>query len=54
MAIGPDTPALGEIKQEGQWHSAMLPRTIFRLLGLEYPEAKAAQALPWVLGEKGN
>jgi len=54
IAIGPDTPALGEIKQEGQWHSAMLPRTIFQLLGLDYPDAKAAQVLPWVVGEKGN
>jgi hypothetical protein len=51
MAIGPDTPALGEIKQEGQWHSSMLPRTIFGLLGLEYPEVKAAQELQMVLGK---
>jgi hypothetical protein len=42
MAIGPDTPPLGERKEAGQWYSAMLPRTIFQLLGLEYPDAKAA------------
>jgi hypothetical protein len=51
IAIGPDTPALGEIKQEGQWHSSMLPRTIFGLLGLEYPEVKAAQELQMILGK---
>ena len=55
LAIGPDTPALGEIKQEGQWHSAMVPRTIFRLLGLEYPDAKAAPELQMILGKpSGN
>ena len=42
MAIGPDTPASGEIKSKGQWQSAMLARTIFKLLGKEYPDAKAA------------
>ena len=49
LAIGPDTPALGEIKQEGQWYSAMVPRTIFRLLGLEYPDTKAAPELQMIL-----
>ena len=51
IAIGPDTPSLGEIKQEGQWHSAMLARTIFRLLGLDYPEAKAASEWKEILGQ---
>jgi hypothetical protein len=41
MAIGPDTPALGEMKIPGQWHSSMIARTIFSLLGLEYPDSKA-------------
>lgn len=50
IAIGPDTPALGEIKQEGQWYSAMLPRTIFRLLGMEYPEPQAATEWKEILG----
>lgn len=45
MAIGPDTPALGEMKSTGQYQSAMVPRTIFQLLGLEYPDPKAAPAI---------
>lgn len=44
-AIGPDTPASGEMKVGGQWHSAMIARTIFQLLGMEYPEEKAAPAI---------
>ena len=45
MAMGPDTPALGEMKTEGQWSSAMVARTVFGLLGLEYPDSKAAPAI---------
>jgi arylsulfatase A-like enzyme len=45
MAIGPDTPATGEIKTQGQWQAAMLARTIFQLLGMDYPDAKAAPAI---------
>lgn len=45
MAIGPDTPASGELKSPGQWQSAMVARTIFQLLGMEYPDAKAAPAI---------
>lgn len=45
MTIGPDTPASGEMKVSGQWHSAMIARTIFQLLGMEYPDAKAAPAV---------
>ncbi len=44
-AIGPDTPASGEMKTEGQWSTAMIARTIFKLLGMEYPEEKAAPAI---------
>jgi hypothetical protein len=44
-AIGPDTPAKGEMKLDGQWSSAMIARTVFQLLGMEYPDAKAAQAI---------
>jgi hypothetical protein len=40
-AIGPDTPAMGEMKKEGLWQSAMIARTIYRLLGLKYPDEKA-------------
>lgn len=49
MAIGPDTPASGEMKVEGQWQSAMIPRTIFKLLGMEYPDEKAAPAIKEML-----
>lgn len=45
MAIGPDTPATGEMKTQGQWQSAMVARTIFQLLGMEYPDSKAAPAI---------
>ncbi|TDQ18270.1 hypothetical protein DFQ04_0068 [Algoriphagus boseongensis] len=42
MAMGPDTPATGEMKMEGQWNSSMVARTVFKLLGLDYPDPKAA------------
>ncbi|WP_035467563.1 alkaline phosphatase family protein [Algoriphagus mannitolivorans] len=45
MAMGPDTPASGELKTKGQWSSAMVARTIFKLLGLEYPDSKAAPSI---------
>jgi len=45
MAMGPDTPASGEMKIKGQWQSAMVARTIFKLLGKEYPDEKAAPAI---------
>lgn len=44
-AIGPDTPATGEMKTDGQWHSAMLARTIFQILDMDYPDEKAAPAI---------
>jgi hypothetical protein len=44
-AIGPDTPASGEMKNQGQWQSAMIARTIFQFLGMEYPDGKAAPAI---------
>ncbi|WP_057940292.1 alkaline phosphatase family protein [Algoriphagus resistens] len=44
-AIGPDTPATGEMKSEGHWQSAMIARTIFQLLGMEYPDAKAEKLI---------
>ncbi|MEN2283258.1 phosphoglyceromutase [Algoriphagus sp. SE2] len=44
-AIGPDTPALGEMKMKGQWQTAMVARTVFKLLGLEYPDDKAAPVI---------
>ncbi|MFN3998608.1 alkaline phosphatase family protein [Algoriphagus sp.] len=45
MAIGPDTPATGEMKSKGQWQPAMIARTIFQLLGMEYPDSKAFPAI---------
>lgn len=45
MAIGPDTPGFGEMKTEGQWTSSMVARTVFKLLGLDYPDSKAAPAI---------
>lgn len=45
LAIGPDTPAKGEMKQAGEWGSAMIARTIYALLGMEYPEAKAGAVI---------
>jgi bisphosphoglycerate-independent phosphoglycerate mutase (AlkP superfamily) len=45
MAIGPDTPATGEMKTKGQWQSAMVARTIFQLLGMEYPDEKAGPVI---------
>lgn len=47
--IGPDTPALGEMKTSGQWQSAMVARTVFKLLGLEYPDEKAAPTIQEML-----
>ena len=44
-AIGPDTPATGEMKMEGLWHSSMIARTIFKLLGREYPDEKAGKTI---------
>jgi hypothetical protein len=44
-AIGPDTPSSGEMKTPGQWQSAMIARTVFQLLGMEYPDAKAFPAI---------
>lgn len=45
MAMGPDTPASGEMKISGQWNSSMVARTVFELLGLKYPDDKAAPAI---------
>lgn len=40
-AIGPDSRALGEVKDEGLVYPAMIARTIFQLLGMTYPNEKA-------------
>jgi len=43
--IGPDTPAKGEMQNEGQLYPAMIARTIFELLDLEYPDEKAYSSI---------
>ncbi|MGM0945236.1 MAG: alkaline phosphatase family protein [Bacteroidota bacterium] len=48
-AIGPDTPANGEMKVKGQWASAQIARTVFHLLGLEYPDEKAGSLIEEML-----
>ncbi|MFO7825341.1 MAG: phosphoglyceromutase [Cyclobacterium sp.] len=40
-AIGPDTPAVGEVKKDEVLYAAMIARTIFQLLGLPYPDEEA-------------
>lgn len=50
-AIGPDTPALGEIKKEGQFYAMQVARTLVELLGFKYPVEKAGEVIPSVLGK---
>ncbi|WP_163380676.1 alkaline phosphatase family protein [Cyclobacterium sp. SYSU L10401] len=40
-AIGPDIPAVGEVKKDEVLYAAMIARTIFQLLGLPYPDEEA-------------
>ncbi|REG90417.1 alkaline phosphatase family protein [Algoriphagus antarcticus] len=44
-SIGPDTPAADEMKSQGQRQSVMIARTIFQLLGMVYPDAKAGKVI---------
>ncbi|WP_375584699.1 alkaline phosphatase family protein [Cyclobacterium xiamenense] len=48
-AIGPDSPSLGEVKTDAGLYAAMIPNTIFQLLGLSYPDEKADPAIEAVL-----
>ncbi len=48
-AIGPDSRALGEVKETGQMYPAMIARTIFQLLGLTYPDEHADTAIAQIL-----
>lgn len=50
-AIGPDTPALGEVRQEGQSFAMQVARTMVELLGFEYPVIKAGEVIPTILGK---
>lgn len=38
--IGPDTPALGEMKNEGQYFQKQVAKTIGAFLGLQYQNAE--------------
>jgi hypothetical protein len=51
-AIGPDTPALGEIKSERQYYAMQIARTMVELLGFQYPIEKAGAVIPEVMGNK--
>ncbi|WP_291371412.1 phosphoglyceromutase [Cyclobacterium sp.] len=48
-AIGPDSPALGEVKKEEVSYASMIARTVFQLLGLKYPDDKAAASIAGIL-----
>jgi hypothetical protein len=37
------------MKVKGQWHSSMIARTVYQLLGLSYPDPKAAPAIKEML-----
>lgn len=50
-AIGPDTPALGEVRQDGQIYGMQVARTMVELLGFEYPVKKAGEIIPAILGK---
>jgi len=40
MAIGPDTPALGEVKSKGQLYQNQLAKTAAALMGYNYSSNK--------------
>jgi len=50
-AIGPDTPSLGEVKQEGQLYAMQIARTLVELLGFTYPIEKAGEVIPALTGK---
>ena len=43
--LGPDTPALGEIKKEGQVYQNQVAATVLAALGLKYDQPKAGNAI---------
>lgn len=47
--VGPDSPALGEVKKEAVVYPSMIARTIFQLLGLTYPDERADSAIKEIL-----
>lgn len=44
--IGPDTPALGEVKQQGQLYQNQVAATAVEALGEKYDQPKAGKAIP--------
>jgi len=50
-AIGPDTPALGEVKKESQTYAMQVARTMVELLGFQYPIEKAGEVIPLIMGK---
>jgi hypothetical protein len=50
-AIGPDTPPLGEIKENSQYYAMQVARTMVEILGFQYPIEKAGEVIPDVLGK---
>ncbi len=47
--IGPDTSALGELKEEGQYYQNQVARTVSELLGVEYTAKKAGPLIQKIL-----
>lgn len=47
--IGPDTPALGEVKEKGQLYQNQVARTLSNALGVSYDQKKAGEAIPRAL-----
>jgi hypothetical protein len=45
MAIGPDTPAAGELTTKGQLYSDRIVGTIYELFGKKYPDATAGKVI---------
>lgn len=43
--LGAGISSGGEISENGQWYNAQIARTIFEMLGFEYPDEKAAKSL---------
>ena len=47
--IGPDSPSLGEVKEDGQLYQNQVARTLVNALGLSYEEEKAGEAIKGAL-----
>lgn len=47
--IGPDSPSLGEVKEEGQLYQNQIARTLSNALGVSYDEEKAGEAIEGAL-----